>query len=333
MAVTIADVARHAGVSIKSVSNYLNDYPFMSDAMRARIAASVEALDYKVNASARGLRLGRTGSISLVVPELAQPYFAQLAEDVVVRAEHHGLHVSIEMTGADPERELAYLAGDRGPQVDGLIMHAVGLARTSGEVTELRYPTVLIGDEIAAEGCDFVTMAHEAAAAAAVGYLAARGRTRIVALGAERESDAPSGARLRLDGYRRGLEVAGLAADPELLVPAGLWRIGSGRQGIEALIDAGVEFDGVVGFNDSLALGAISALTHAGLDVPGDVSVIGFDDIDEAPFASPPLTTADPSRHVLASTAVDLLVERIEGESGPARRVEAPFRIVERASV
>jgi DNA-binding LacI/PurR family transcriptional regulator len=328
----MVDVAKAAGVSLKSVSNYFNEYPHMTPQLRSRIERAVEQLDYRVNGSARSLRSGSTGSIALVVPELAQPYFAELAQDVVKEAQAQGVSVSVEVTEADGANEYALITGARGPFVDGIIFEAVAMGQDDIPFDKVRVPLVLIGERATGQApSDFVTMNNLPAAFDATAHLIGRGSRRIVALGAT-DADYPSAYLLRLQGYQRALEVAGLMVDPALVLRAPAWRTPEGISAITGLIASGVEFDAVFGFNDALALGALIALQRAGRSVPGEVAVVGFDNLPAAEYTYPALTTIDPGRQEIARLAVDLLLERIHsGADGRApQRITVPHTLVVR---
>ncbi|WKK72438.1 LacI family DNA-binding transcriptional regulator [Rathayibacter oskolensis] len=332
MAVTLHDVARAAGVSIKTVSNVINDYPHIRPATRARVEAAIAELGYRPNLSARSLRRGRTGVIGLALPELSLPYFAELADSVMRAADQRGLTVLIEQTEGDPARERSVLTSARRQLTDGLLFSPLGLGAADEEELAVDFPLVLLGERVFTPHLDHVTMQNVAAARAATAHLLESGRRRIVALGSY-GGEGVSTASLRLQGYREALESAGLAVDPALIGSSGPWRRSGGAEAMRRLLDAGVDFDGVFALNDTLALGAMRALQDAGVRVPHDVAVIGFDDIDEARYSSPSLSSIDSGRDEIARTAVDVLQARIDGTATePPALFEASFRVVARES-
>lgn len=332
MAATMADVARLARVSVKSVSNYLNDYPYMSASMRERIGQAIEELNYQVNVSARNLRSGRTGNIALVVPELNQAYFAELANDVVRVAQSFDLNVFVETTNGQIDHELAILAGERALYVDGVIFGPLGLGPRELASVEVQFPLVFVGDCLLDGGVDIVTMANADGARTAVAHLLARGRRRVLALGIEPATAATVPA-LRLEGYLAAHRDAGLDVDETLFVHTGAWRRPDGAHAVDKALDSGLAFDAIFGFNDALAIGAITALAKAGRRVPDDVAVVGFDNTEDASFTIPPLTTIDPGRETIARDAVAMLIDRMgNGSSVAPRRIVAPYCLVSRAS-
>ncbi len=331
MAVTMRDVADRAGVSVKTVSNVVNGYPHIRPETRGRVEDAIAALGYQVNLSARSLRQGRTGMIGLALPELSLPYFAELADSVMRAAEQRGLVVLIEQTGAVRERELEVLRSERRRLTDGLLFSPLALEPEETAALDVDYPMVLLGERIFGGPVDHVTMANVEGARAATAHLLARGCRRVAVLGAH-PGERMGSAALRLEGYRAALADAGLPFDPALVGEAGLWHRSTGAEAMGRLLDSGVEVDGVFAMNDALALGALHVLHARRVAVPGQVAVVGFDDVDDARYAEPPLSSVSPGREQIAQTAVGMLVERIAGSAAPPRQVVADFAVVARES-
>jgi DNA-binding LacI/PurR family transcriptional regulator len=334
MAATLHDVARLAEVSIKTVSNVINDYPHIRPATRERVEAAIEQLGYQPNLSARSLRSGRTGVIGLALPELSLSYFAELADSVIAAAEARGLTVLIEQTGGDRDRELDMLRSPRRKLSDGLLFSPLGLGQEDAALVEQPYPVVLLGERIFGGPTDHVTMQNVEGARAATDYLLSTGRRRIAVIGAH-PGEVIGSAGLRLRGYTEALEAAGIPVDPSIIGFTGLWHRGDGATSMRTLLAAGAQFDAVFGFNDTLALGAMRVLQEAGIRVPDDVAVMGWDNLDETQYSLPSLSTLDPGKDEIAATAVGALLERIEGrgaEPVAPREIMAPFSIVERES-
>lgn len=330
MAVTMHDVAHRAGVSIKTVSNVVNDYPHVRAETRRRVQEAIDSLGYRLNTTARNLRQGRTGMIGLALPELSLPYFAELADSVMRAAEDRGVVVLLEQTGAQRERELQALDSAQRRLTDGLLFSPLALEPEETERLEVDYPMVLLGERMFGP-VDHVTMANVEASRAATLHLVERGCRRIAVIGAH-PGETMGSARLRFDGYRQALAEAGLPFDPDLVADAGLWHRSTGAAAMTRLLDAGTALDGVFGMNDALALGALHVLHARGVSVPRDVAVMGFDDVDDARYSEPLLSSVAPGREQIARTAVDMLLERIEGSTVAPRRVVASFEIVARES-
>lgn len=332
MAVTLHDVARLASVSIKTVSNVINDYPHIRPATREKVEAAIAELGYTPNLTARNLRSGRTGAIALALPDLGLPYFAELAALVIQEAEAAGVVVLVEQTGADRTRELDLLRSPRLKLTDGLIFSPLGMGQEDAAALDVSFPLVLLGERIFDGPADHVTMRNVEAARAATEHLLAQGRRRIAVVGAH-EGEVLGSAALRLQGYREALEAAGIAYDETIIGYTTLWHRANGADSMRELLARGGEFDAVFGLNDTLALGAMRVLQESGRRVPDDVAVVGFDGLDEAAYSIPSLTTVDPGRAWIAKTAVSTLLERIAGAvEVPARTLLADYSILERES-
>jgi len=332
---TMHDVARLAGVSIKTVSNVINDYPHVRPQTRDRVQAAIDQLDYRPNLSARGLRSGRTGVIGLAVPAISENYFAKLADAVIRAADARGLGVVVEQTSGNRERELQVITGGRLRLTDGLLFSPYALGQSDADALNTGFPLVLLGERIFDGPTDHVTMHNVSSARAAVEHLLDIGRRRVAIIGAEADPpDGTSSATLRLAGYRQAFEEAGIGVDPDLIRTTAHWNRTAGALAVRELVAEGVSFDAVFALNDALGLGALRALGEAGLRVPEDVAVIGFDNIDEARFSMPSMSSVDAGSAEIALTAVELLVERIEekGNRRPPRTVKPGFRIVRRES-
>lgn len=333
MTPTLHDVARMAGVSIKTVSNVINDYPHVRPATREKVQAAIAELGYTPNLTARNLRSGRTGAIALAVPDLGLSYFAELAATVIAEAERRGVVVLVEQTGGDRDRELDLLRSPRLKLTDGLIFSPLGMGQDDVERLTVPYPMVLLGERIFDGPVDHVTMRNVDAARAATEYLIAAGHRRIAVVGAH-DGEVIGSAGLRLRGYREALTGAGIAYDDALIGYTTMWHRSNGARTMRDLLERGVELDAVFGLNDTLALGAMRALQESGRRVPDDVAVVGFDDLDEAQYSIPSLTTVDPGQAWIARTAVDTLLARIADPSadGDPRLLLADFRIATRES-
>ncbi len=330
-AVTMHDVAAAAGVSVKTVSNVVNDYPHIRPATREKVQRAIDELGYRMNLSARNLRQGRTGIIGLALPELSLPYFAELADSVIRAAEDRGLVVLIEQTSADRQHELDVLTSERRQLTDGLIFSPLELGPDDADALKVPYPIVVLGERIFGGDWDHVTMNNVDGARAATQHLIDRGRRRIAVIGAH-AGEAMGSAALRVLGYQTALAANGIPFDPDLVIEGGLWHRATGADCVERMIAGGVEFDAIFGLNDALALGAMHTLHAHRIDVPGSVAVVGFDDIEDAAYASPTLTSISPGREQIAATAIDVLMARIAGGTDPFRRVIADFSLKERES-
>jgi DNA-binding LacI/PurR family transcriptional regulator len=327
----LEDVARLAGVSKRTVSNVVREYPHVSPKMRERVQRAIDTLGYAPNLTARRLATGRTNMFALAVPALDAPYFAELAESISELATRRDYRVIIEQTSAGAEAERQAIVGRERGLVDGVIFQPTLL--TSLEISKLRgdLPLVLLGEVVPPLALDHVMVDNFAAAMRVTEHLIETGRTRIAFLGHERAYRSNTFSR-RLVGYQSALQAHRLPVSPELLIPARDYGAAAGDAAVTAAIEHGLHFDGLVCYDDMSAIGALRALRRAKIRVPEDVGVIGWDDIVFAEYAAPSLSTVRADRSALVGRAVDMLFERIEGYDGPGRHELVPFEVTIRES-
>lgn len=336
MAVRLRDVAERAGVSVKTVSNVVNGHVHVAPATRERVQASIDALQYRPNLSARNLRRGRSGLIALAVPQIDMPYFAELARFVVEVAEAHGLTVLVDQTDGVADRERRVMAGFRNQLIDGLILSPVGVGAPDLTAGDVQTPLVLLGEKVAAGPTDHVAIDNVGAARMATEHLLSLGRRRVAVVGDQPDSPEGSGvARLRLQGYEEALAAAGLRADPALIGGVANFNRSEGAAATARLLDSGARPDALFCFNDTLALGALRLLAGRGLRVPADVAVIGIDDIEDGHWVTPSLSTVVPDKLEIARLAVDMLLDRMGDRPGkpvPPRDARAGYALAARES-
>ncbi|GAA4095150.1 LacI family DNA-binding transcriptional regulator [Nonomuraea soli] len=329
---TLRDVAQRANVSIRTVSNVVNGYAPVSDQLRVRVEAAIEELDYRPNLIARNLKQGRTGMIALVVPELDVPYFAELARAVITAARQHGYVVMVDQTDGDPARERELLGRDsRATMFDGLLLSPLAISADELRRRGNRVPIVLLGEHIFDGSVPHVAIDNIAAARLATEHLLGLGRRRVAAIGDQPYTSGET-AQLRTQGYRQALERHGIEADPALVVPTVRFHRRLGAQAMEQLLALPSPPDAVFCYNDLLALGAMRALTRAGLRIPHDVAVVGLDDIEEGAYSTPSLTTVAPDKAEIARVAVGMLVDAINGGATPPAEIRTSHRLVIRES-
>ena len=323
---TSTQVARRAGVSRTTVSFVLNDVrdQGISDSTRARVLATARDMGYEPNAAARTLASGSTGTVALVIPKASHLYvdvfLAQLAASINEECHRHGLRMLIESTEDDGREPGGFVNLVRGRHIDGLIV--VNLPTTAREhlvrIQEAGIPmVVLAGGQTGMESFQTVGNDTMLSAHIAVDHLLNLGHQRIAYVSfAPPEYDTING---RETGWRTALQARGIAPDPAW-VEYGDISAESGYAATRRLIARGGKFSALFAGNDTIAFGAIRALNEAGLRVPHDVALVGYDDIPLAAFASPPLTTmrSDPISH--GKDAMQLLWSQLN----PDAHVEAP---------
>lgn len=332
--VTLHDVAKAAGVSAMTVSNVLNKHRHVREETRVRVLEAIDELGYRVNVAARNLRAGRTKTIGFAVPEVDRPYFAQLASRIIARAQDAGYRVVVEQTGADREGELSAIVSSRTRMYDGLILSAVGLGSADRDVLPIDVPMVILGESVFGAPVDHIALPNEDGTHAATLHLLDQGCRRVAMVEGVDHSRL-SVTSLRHAGYGRALSERGLAVDPALVVELRALTSETGRQAAHRLIDSlgAAAVDGIVCITDTVALGVIRGLADRGLSVPGDVKVVGFDDILEAEYSVPSLTTVAPDHDEVARLAVELVLARIADAPGwTPREHVSRFRLVQRES-
>lgn len=328
---TLRDVAAAAGVSIRTVSNVVNGYAAVSDELRTRVQATLDELGYRPNLLARSLRQGRSNLVALVLPQLDNPYFAELTRAIVEEGNARGLTVMIDQTDGDAERERdLVLRADHSALFDGLIVSPLGL--TDKQLSEIpdSLAVVFLGEDSHPK-FDHVLVDNEAAARQATEHLISQGRRRICAVGID--PAAPTATALtRLNGYRAALEAARLRFDPALVIPVPHFTRAEGAAAMHAAWRLPERPDALFCFNDLLALGALRAAHDLGIALPDQLAVVGFDGTDESRYSSPTLTTISPDKHWIATAALDRLTQRIMGDTPGPVRVLAPWQLLVRES-
>jgi len=328
---TIKDVARLAGVSITTVSHVINETRFVSDELRGRVLAAMEELNYHPNVLARSLRSGETKTIGLVVPDNSNPFFAEVARIIEDIGFERGYSVILCNSDNNLDKEAAYINVLSTKQVDGVIFIAAGSKHEHlHELTTQGIPVVVADRDIPQALADVVLVNNEQGGYDATRYLISLGHRRIACITGP--SDIPPSAD-RVRGYRRTLKESGILVEEELIVP-GDFRYQGGEAAMAQLLRLDKPPSAVLACNDVMAIGALRAIRSAGLQVPSDISIIGFDDIAIASAVSPALTTVAQPIVELATLATQLLMSRIRNdqEDKPRQRIVLGTKLVVRDS-
>jgi LacI family transcriptional regulator len=310
-AATIYDVARSAGVSTATVSRALNGKPLVAENTRARIAQAVEELGYEPNSVARSLVTRSTKTIGLLLPDITNPFFPELVKGVQLRAAERSYTLLLSHTGNDPKTEQRYLSLFRGKGIDGLLV--VGLALGRAQLTKFAasgIPLVSLDRDVDLAGIPMVHLDNRAGARQATEHLLGLGHRSIAHIG------GPGSLKVsqeRLRGYFDALEFADVDPCPDLIVASDFTEAG-GRAGCLALLESGAQFTSIFATNDLMAIGAMAALKEAGLTVPSDISVVGFDGIPLANYTTPPLTTLRQPACEMGRRAAQILIDAIGGK-------------------
>jgi LacI family transcriptional regulator len=316
---TIRDVARLSGVSPMTVSRVINDSDRVSPETRRRVEQAISELGYVPSRLARGLSRQRTGTLAVIVPDVANPFFTAIvraAEEVARRADYH---VILGDTRSDLSVERDVIEELIAHRVEGVMIAPVSdrSAAHLRRLAEFGVPFVLIDRTIPGLDCDVVLGDSSGGARRLVEHLVSLGHRRI---GFIVESDDVSTARDRRGGYEAALSGAGISLDPTLVVTATADPSG-GSAGMGRLLELDERPTAVFTVNNLAAVGAIEAIRAAGLEVPDDIALVCFDDIEYASRLYPFLTAMEQPAQTFGTLGTQLLLERIEGR-GPDRRHE-----------
>jgi LacI family transcriptional regulator len=316
MAVTMQDIARGLNVSVVTVSKVLRNKGKISAATRKRVLRRAKELNYQTNWIARSLVTRRTFTIGLLLPDFTHPFFAEIAKAVAETVRPHGYHVVISYFEENPQLERNEAESLLARQVDGLIMaSAQSGAAAFRQIQSRKVPFVLIDRPVAGVRASFVGADNAAIGQLATAHLIERGCRRIALL----RGPSINIATGRMEGYRRALAKHGLPVLPGYIVEAG-YRDDTGREAMRRLLDTHPRPDGVFCYNDPVAIGAIQAISEAGLKVPCDIAVVGAGNVHYSDFLAVPLTTVDQGTVEIGKRAADLLLEQIGAKQARRRR-------------
>lgn len=328
MAVTIRDVAREAGVSVATVSRVLNGKEPVREETRRLILEISERLRYTPHSAARSLITRRTHTVGVLLPDLYGEFFSELIRGIDLAARRRGFHLLVSSSHTDAAEIGAVVGAMRG-RVDGLIVmwpdvDTAGLEAALPETL----PTVLLNCAGLAGGFHALEIDNYGGAEAMMRHLASLGHRRIALVaGPAKNYDAQE----RLRGYRDAMIALALGSEPWVL--AGDFSEESGYEAGREILRATERPDAVFAANDAMAIGCLCALREAGLEVPQDIALAGFDDIPIARYMMPPLTSVAVSIAELGARSLERLHAAVAAESAlPAERETVPTRLVVRHS-
>jgi LacI family transcriptional regulator len=324
---TIGEVAELAKVSPTTVSHVLSGNRPVAAATRSRVEHAIAELGYRPNGLARSLRIQRSDTIALIIPDITNPFYPVLARglDDAMAGRYRTL---ICNTDARRERELEFAADVSDRLVDGIVIVAFRIeASDLSDILANGMPVVSLGENVDDPRVDVVLTDNEHGAFEATLHLLQKGHRRTGMI-----RGAEGTGLLRETGYLRALEAEGVPFDPELSVIGGWTRLG-GSEAMRSLLALEDPPTGVFCANDLMAIGAMDAAREAGLTLPRDLALVGYDDIEAASLIHPALTTVVNPAYEAGRTAGDLLLDRMSGRhTGDRREVVLRSRLVERES-
>jgi DNA-binding LacI/PurR family transcriptional regulator len=317
---TIKEIAKLAGVSIGTVSNVLNDLPTVRESTRTRVESAISELGYQPSLLGRALRKDKTNMIVMIVPDITNPFFpgaVRGAEDIAFR---HGFRLVLCNSDNDFRKEAIYLHEMRTYRPSGLIIVPADLSKGIDAAKEyLRTGAgVVYMDRIPPKWRgDTVTSAHEVGAYSATKHLIDLGHKQIATIAGPLTSTS---AQARLNGFRRAMEEAGLRVASAFVRESEFNKV-SGHEKAAELLKLRQPPTAIFAANDLIALGVLAAAREAGMHCPEDLSIVGFDNLDDSDASVPTLSTVDQFVYKLGATAAQVIVDRARGESGPAKHL------------
>ncbi|NDJ61338.1 MAG: LacI family transcriptional regulator [Chloroflexi bacterium] len=328
---TIKQVAERAQVSVATVSRVINETGLVSPDLEQRVRAAMEDLNYYPSALGRGLRRSETMTIGVLIPELDQPFFSALVssvESALFRQDYRTLVCSAE---EDPAREAAYIQILLQQRVDGVIYVPTG--QQAGNVSKLRkssVPVVLVDRDVSTYQVDKVMCDNESGAYEGMSHLIKQGHRRIGVIGGPDYSFA---ILRRMAGVRRALADAAMPLNSQFLIMGTLQQFELGYQTAMHLLTQPERPTAIFALTDMIAIGVLHTASRLGLHLPGDLSVMGFDDIPLATYSIPELTTVAQPIYEMGALATKLLLARLHDHDRPYEQHILDARLVVRNSV
>ncbi|AEV30885.1 transcriptional regulator [Sphaerochaeta pleomorpha str. Grapes] len=328
--VSIKEVAQKAGVSVSTVSRVINGKQNVSPEKRAKIMQMVKATGYVPNRAARDMVMKRSFTVGIIIPMTFNMFQRQLFSDIEHHLEDFGYHSSFYFVAMSQESEEACLRRLKGEKTDGVILlHEIELPEFREYLEKNDIPSVIATFEKERWKSTSIHISENEAASAAVNHLIKLGHREIALLSGKRYSFG----RQRLQGYVNALESAGIPYNESKVVFVDSYSISDGMSGMKELLDRKISFSALFAITDELAIGAMRYLKDRGYQVPGDISVVGCDDIEISSYTIPRLTTIRQPVSEMGKMSVAMLHSLITSESKMNVNIALPFTLIERESV
>ncbi|PUX71080.1 transcriptional regulator RbsR [Cronobacter sakazakii] len=327
---TMKDVARLAGVSTSTVSHVINKDRFVSEAIRLRVEDAIRTLNYAPSALARSLKLNQTRTIGMLITASSNPFFSELVRGVERSCFERGYSLVLCNTDGDEQRMNRNLETLLQKRVDGLLLLCTETHQPSPAIMK-RYPaipTVMMDWSPFDGGSDVIQDNSLLGGDIATRYLIDKGYTRIACVTGPLDKTP---ARLRLEGYRTAMQRAGLPVAEGYEV-IGDFEFAGGLRAMQSLLALPEPPQAVFMGNDAMAVGAYQALYQAGLRIPQDIALVGYDDIELASYMTPPLTTIHQPKDELGELAIDVLIHRMAQPELQQQRLQLTPELMIRGS-
>lgn len=331
MGITIKDVAKHAGVSIATVSRIVNSQKGFGEETKQIVLKSIKELGYTPNAIARGLVGRETRTIGVLLPKLSGLFASKLLQGMENEAREQGYSLIVCHTDSREERSIQDIQVLKEKQVDGLIYASDQLSEAQGQLLDdMAAPVVFVSTQSLTHPFPYVKVDDFTAAYDGTSYLINKGHEQIAFIGGEL-NDLIAG-KTRNDGFRQAMEDHQLIVN-ESLVIIGDFRFQTGKDGLKKLIQSKQPFTAIFAVSDEMAVGVLSEAYEQGLVVPRDFSVVGYDNTMAAEMAIPPLTTVAQPLDEMGKQAVSLLLSIRENPKKMMTNIDVEHQIVERKTV
>jgi LacI family transcriptional regulator len=305
----IKDVAKRAKVSVATVSHVLNNTRFVSEKLKIKVMKTIEKLDYEPNIMARSLRLKSTGTVGLIMPDSSNILFAEISkviEGILFSLNYNTMFCN---SGYDSKKELEIIKTFRSKRVDGIIIVPVDKSNINiNKLAASDIPTIILDRKIPGTDLSTITVDNEFGVYEATKYLISLGHKKI---GYINRKSPHSHSIDRLKGYKKALKDSGIEIKNNLIIKGG-FNYKDGYDTMEILLKNKLAFTAIITFNDTAAIGAVRAILDSGLEIPGDISVIGFDDVPICQYYNPRLTSIHYPINEISEAVTSILIKLIQ---------------------
>lgn len=330
MNVKIKDVAREANVSVATVSRVLNNIPLVNDETKKRVQDAIDRTGYKPNAIARSLKMQKTNTFGIMIPDISQAYYTQVVRGVEDVCNIYDYQIILCNTDSDPAKELTYLNVFLEKQCDGILYIGKSLnEELINTIAESRVPVVLGAITDSDNRLLSVAINNEQASFDITNYLIRNGHQKIAFL--TDEEDTFAGIERR-KGYVRALEAESISVNKEY-ERKGKYSIKGGYDLMEGLLKLKDRPTAVVALNDEMALGAIRRVEDEGLNVPNDISIVGFNNFEISEWVTPGITTIAQPMYDIGAIGARMLIKTINNKKDENKSIYVPHELIIRDSV